>query len=326
MITVSLCMIVKNEEAVLARCLDSAADLCDEIIIVDTGSTDSTKQIAAGYTDKIYDYKWTYNFAEARNYAFSKCSMDYIYSADADELLDETNRQRFRILKEAMLPEIEIVQMWYLNTREYATTENYDRELRPKLYKRLRNFTWIDPIHESVNLEPVVYDSDVEIIHKPTSSHAGRDFNTYVRAVSGGTILSKKLLKMYARELLIAGSDEDFLAAKQCFMDYMNMENADEEARNWCYIILARIYRINKNIPEFFKYILKNAVTNPSSEVCCEIGDYYKSIEDYSEAAMWYYNAANETEPILSLEYGEEYPKKQMDICYKKMGISTYIR
>ena len=53
MITISLCMIVKNEEKILARCLDSIADLVDEIIIVDTGSTDDTKKIAAGYTDRL---------------------------------------------------------------------------------------------------------------------------------------------------------------------------------------------------------------------------------------------------------------------------------
>ena len=53
MATISLCMIVKNEEQVLARCLDSVADLMDEIIIVDTGSTDRTKEVAARYTDQI---------------------------------------------------------------------------------------------------------------------------------------------------------------------------------------------------------------------------------------------------------------------------------
>lgn len=57
MATVSLCMIVKNEEKVLGRCLDSAKEIADEIIIVDTGSTDRTKEIAAEYTEKIYDFK-----------------------------------------------------------------------------------------------------------------------------------------------------------------------------------------------------------------------------------------------------------------------------
>ena len=95
MATISLCMIVKNEEAVLARCLDSIADLMDEIIIVDTGSTDHTKEIAAKYTSQVYDFKWTSDFSAARNFSFSKANMDYIYAADADEVLDDFNHERF---------------------------------------------------------------------------------------------------------------------------------------------------------------------------------------------------------------------------------------
>ena len=100
MITISLCMIVKNEERILRRCLDSVADLVDEIIIVDTGSRDEPKKIAAGYTEFVYDFEWVDDFSAARNFAFSKATQEYIYSADADEVLDEANRQRFRRLKE----------------------------------------------------------------------------------------------------------------------------------------------------------------------------------------------------------------------------------
>ena len=128
MISISLCMIVKNEEAVLDRCLGSVADLVEEIIIVDTGSTDRTKEIAAGYTDKIYDFQWIHDFSAARNYAFSLASCDYIYSADADEVLDAENRERFRTLKEQLLPEIEIVQMKYGNQLQYNTVYNYDED------------------------------------------------------------------------------------------------------------------------------------------------------------------------------------------------------
>ena len=134
MVTISLCMIVKNEEKILARCLDSIGDLVDEIIIVDTGSEDGTKEIAARYTDKVYDFKWSQDFAEARNFSFSKAKCDYIYSADADEVLDESNREKFRILKEKLIPEIEIVQMYYANQLSFGTVYNYDKELRPKLF------------------------------------------------------------------------------------------------------------------------------------------------------------------------------------------------
>ncbi|MDE6203571.1 MAG: glycosyltransferase family 2 protein, partial [Lachnospiraceae bacterium] len=155
MITISLCMIVKNEERVLGRCLESISDLMDEIIIVDTGSDDGTKGIAAEFTDKIYDFRWTGDFSEARNFAFSKAGCDYIYSADADEVLDKENREKFRILKETMMPEVEIVQMFYGNQLSHGTVYNFDRELRPKLFKRLRTFQWIEPVHETVRLLPV---------------------------------------------------------------------------------------------------------------------------------------------------------------------------
>jgi glycosyltransferase involved in cell wall biosynthesis len=80
-------MIVKNEEAMLARCLDSAAGL-DEIVICDTGSEDKTVEIAKRYTDKVFtDYKWQKNFAEARNHAKKKSTTDWILSLDADEQL-----------------------------------------------------------------------------------------------------------------------------------------------------------------------------------------------------------------------------------------------
>ena len=108
--------------------------------------------------------------------------MEYIYAADADELLDEENHMRFLRLKQALLPEIEIVQMKYINCSEFNTVLNSQKEYRPKLFRRLRTFTWIDPIHETVRLQPVIFDSDVEILHKPQSLHSKRDFSIFVKA------------------------------------------------------------------------------------------------------------------------------------------------
>jgi len=85
--TISAVLIVKNEEAVLARCLDSVKE-ADEIIICDTGSTDGTIEVARRYTDKIFtDYKWSDHFAQARNHAKSKATGDFVLSIDADEFL-----------------------------------------------------------------------------------------------------------------------------------------------------------------------------------------------------------------------------------------------
>ena len=85
--TISLCMIVKNEENTLTTCLGSVKDIVDEIIIVDTGSDDNTKQEALKFTNKIYNFKWVDDFSLARNYSYSKATMDYILWMDADDLI-----------------------------------------------------------------------------------------------------------------------------------------------------------------------------------------------------------------------------------------------
>ena len=93
MITISLCMIVKNEEKNLPRCLNSIKDLVDEIIIVDTGSTDQTKEVAARYTDQVLDFKWIDDFAAARNFAFDQSQMQYCMWTVSYTHLDVYKRQ-----------------------------------------------------------------------------------------------------------------------------------------------------------------------------------------------------------------------------------------
>ncbi|QDP41277.1 TPR domain-containing glycosyltransferase [Radiobacillus deserti] len=85
--TVSLCMIVKNEEKYLKRCLDSVKDKVQELVIVDTGSTDKTVEIAESYHAKVYNYEWNNDFAEARNYAITQATSDFILILDADEYI-----------------------------------------------------------------------------------------------------------------------------------------------------------------------------------------------------------------------------------------------
>jgi tetratricopeptide (TPR) repeat protein len=85
--SVSLCMIAKNEEKYLANCLASARAVVDEIIVVDTGSTDQTKDIASVFGARVFDFKWRDNFSEARNFSISKARGDWILILDADEVV-----------------------------------------------------------------------------------------------------------------------------------------------------------------------------------------------------------------------------------------------
>jgi glycosyltransferase involved in cell wall biosynthesis len=94
--TISLCMIVKNEEQFLEQCLTSVINLVDEIIVVDTGSTDKTKEIASSFgpTLKLFDFKWCDDFAAARNESLKHVTGDWILILDADEIIDKNDFQR----------------------------------------------------------------------------------------------------------------------------------------------------------------------------------------------------------------------------------------
>lgn len=321
MITISLCMIVKNEEKILARCLDSVADLMDEIIIVDTGSTDGTKEIASHYTNKIYDYTWTDDFSAARNFSFSKATQEYIYSADADEVLSVENRERFQILKEALLPEVEIVQMKYGNQMQHGTVYNFDEEYRPKLFKRHREFIWKEPIHETVRLEPVVFDSDIVITHMPQSNHANRDLQNFAKQIEKGMILSKRLHGMYARELYLSGETSDLVSAAEFFQrSAADVARSAEEMTEACCVV-ARAARLTGEDRLFFKYCSKVIAGEGCSEICCEMGHFHEDAGDYEEAAIWYYNAAYETKPVLSIATGRKEPLEGLVRCYNALGL-----
>ncbi|MDO3412078.1 glycosyltransferase [Saccharibacillus sp. CPCC 101409] len=92
--TISLCMIVKNEEQYLEKCLKSAKPFVDQIVIVDTGSVDNTLDIARRYNSEIHHFEWINDFSAARNEAIKHATMDYILVLDADEYLtDEADLQ-----------------------------------------------------------------------------------------------------------------------------------------------------------------------------------------------------------------------------------------
>ena len=99
--SISVCMIVKNETANLARCLQSVKDIADEIIIVDTGSEDQTVQIAQAFTDKVFHFDWSDDFSAARNQSLKQATGDWILIIDADEVLDPQSAQMLPYLLNA---------------------------------------------------------------------------------------------------------------------------------------------------------------------------------------------------------------------------------
>ena len=111
---ISLCMIVKNEEQFLEQALRSVKHLVDEIVIVDTGSTDQTKEIARRFTSHLFEYAWSDNFSVARNFSLSKATQDWILVLDADEIVAVADHPRIlSLIQQTDTPGFSFVQVSY---------------------------------------------------------------------------------------------------------------------------------------------------------------------------------------------------------------------
>ncbi|MHB1417774.1 MAG: glycosyltransferase, partial [Chloroflexota bacterium] len=166
--TVSLCMIVRDEEANLPGCLESVRDLADEVIVVDTGSTDRTVQVAESFGAKAYYFPWCNDFAAARNESLLRATGDWILYLDADERLEDGGCQKIRELVDAGKYDaysLEIRNVKSDGSGEADTTHTYSR-----LFRNRPDVRFEGTVHEQIY--PALYraamevgPADVRIVH-----------------------------------------------------------------------------------------------------------------------------------------------------------------
>src|SRR5262245_23632646 len=92
--TISAALIVRNEAHTLARCLDSVRDAVDEIVVVDTGSADGTRDVARRFTERVYEFRWRCDFAAARAFSFAQATCEWVFWVDADDVVLHADRIR----------------------------------------------------------------------------------------------------------------------------------------------------------------------------------------------------------------------------------------
>ncbi|HWR09086.1 glycosyltransferase family 2 protein [Sporomusa sp.] len=162
-ITISLCLITKNEEHCLTRCLESVRHLVDEIIIVDTGSTDATVDIATGHGALVFYFHWTDDFAAARNYAISKAQGQWILVLDADEVLAPLSRHEL-ISYMAQSP----AEGYYFRIISYLADSNKTvTDYVVRLFKNKPVYRFSGSIHEQVAGSIQSHNSDNKLILAP---------------------------------------------------------------------------------------------------------------------------------------------------------------
>jgi glycosyltransferase involved in cell wall biosynthesis len=156
--SLSLVMIVRDEESCLPRCLDSAAALADEIVIVDTGSTDRTVEIAREYDAVIFSFPWGNDFAAARNFSVEKATMDWVLWLDADEEIAPESLDLS--IESGLLEQYDALAVPLVNI--FGKTVDHDQVVQiaqPRLFKNHLGFRFENQIHEWLNILPTHSDS-----------------------------------------------------------------------------------------------------------------------------------------------------------------------
>lgn len=323
MITVSLCMIVKNEEETLARCLRSVQGVADEIVIVDTGSTDRTKEIAADFTDKIFDFEWIDDFSAARNFSFAQATMDYILWLDADDILTAEDAERFKSLKEQMAADLDVVMMRY-NTGFDAQGKVVFSYYRERLSRRSGDFRWREPVHEYLEAGGKRLMSDVCITHaKPHTRVSGRNIRIYENLLKKGETLTPRGMYYYARELKDHGRYGEAIKQFRMFLDSGlgwvedNIAACGDMAR--CYIMENRPDDAVSAMLQSFRY------DEPRAETCCQLGYFFKEQSRFKQAAFWFELALTLKPDTASWGFRHEdsagyVPCIELAVCCDKMG------
>lgn len=326
MISISLCMIVKNEEKVLDGCLASVKEICDEIIIVDTGSTDQTKTIALKYTDKIYDFEWIDNFSAARNFAFSHATMDYILWLDADDIVYEADQHKLKQLKKTLDSNIDSVSMYYITAYdEYDKPAFYYR--RNRLVKRSNGFQWIGAVHEYLEVSGFIKESDISVVHRKkeknsSQSKSDRNIKIYEKRLAKREAFSSRDLFYYANELK---DHQQYEQAMRYYKLFLNNKNGWFEDKVRACIYMADLYRETNKKEEELTYLLKTFEFDvPSPEACCKLGDYFTSENNDALAVYWYEKALqNKNYKRQSFHYeaySTWYPHLSLCVAYWKLG------
>jgi len=141
--TISLCMIVKNEQDYIGKCLDSVKEIADEIIIIDTGSTDRTVDIAKKFNAKIFRHKWNDDFSDARNVSLDKATKEWILVLDADETISKKDLAR---LKELISKAPDNVFGFMLIQRSYINNSKFPKWISSEgdLYEESKSYIgWV---------------------------------------------------------------------------------------------------------------------------------------------------------------------------------------
>ncbi|MCP8968342.1 glycosyltransferase family 2 protein [Ectobacillus ponti] len=283
--TISLCMIVKDEAQTLARCLDSVSHLVDEIIIVDTGSTDETVQIASAYTLEIHHFPWIQDFAAARNFAFSKATMEYILWLDADDMLLEEDQRRFAELKSHFPHDVDSFLMDYHIRHDEQGRVTFST-IRTRLVRRAKQYKWVGRVHETLQDHGAARAyATIAVTHGKEKAVTSRNLQIYESMLAEGAELTPRDMFHYAFELLHSRQVE---AAGTWFARFLELAPTEIESRLLAHAYLADCHYLAGRRQECLQTCLQGLQYGlPRRELIGRICNIFIESGQYEAALPW---------------------------------------
>ena len=331
----SVCMIVKNEEQYLKQCLESIKNLADEIIIVDTGSTDKTKEIANKYTNKVYNFLWNNDFAEARNVSLKQATGDWILILDADESLSEGDCNEIKELLKN--PEADA---YYFTCRTYSNDSSKANWFSSKddLYKesKIANGFWTSKVlrlfKKGYYFEGKIHETPILSIRE----NKGRIFDTDIAIHHYGELKNdsyqKSKQKTYESLIKSRLSENHLEKTDHYIMFELASELIKQEKIDEAISYMEKAVQLSKELPYLITlgglYIKKKEYLK-AEKILTEASQIYPGNEDnlinlgvlYSEKKE-YNKSIRKFEKAIELNPNSADANYNLGIVYQKIGKS----
>lgn len=321
-ITLSLCMIVKDEEKTLGRCLKSVITFIDEIIIVDTGSIDRTKEIAAKFNSKIFDFKWENDFAKARNFAFEKATKEYVLWLDGDDFIDRENIQKIEDLIRNFDRSLDFVSGKYILGRDESGKVSYSLR-RNRIVKRECKFKWIGHVHEYLEVFGNGINGDFAIEHGKVKKYNDRNLQIFREMDKKREEFTTRDIFYYGNELYDNSEYED---AIKKYKEFLDQKNGWIEDKKTAYNKVINCYKFLNQKDKIPNVVFESFLVDvPKAEICCSLGEYFIEQNLYKQAAFWYRTALDcrtekESIGVDNKDYYTWIPALQLCLCYFNLG------
>jgi len=315
--TVSLALIARNEESCLEKCLSSFKPVCDEIVVVDTGSTDKTKEIAKKFTDKVYDFQWIDDFSAARNYSFEKCTCDFIMWLDCDDYIFPEDAEK---IKQLDLSDKEIIIFNY----EYAHDEfgsSISTVPRERMVKRSLGLRWEEEIHEYLQLNGKLWISGISTHHNKKAGSSERNLKILERVVKKNPNKSRNIY-YFGRECLDVGRIEEGVKYLE---DFVTRPDAFWEDVYLAHYRLAEAY-MAKDENKFKEHLYKSmSIEERRAEPFYLFGQYWETKQQWDRAIQWFECclAVHRPKDLLACYQPDFYswkPCLELCVCYNNIG------